>query len=451
MSPKQAPRWPADNNEQILRVRPKELFDFLLNPHKGCATFGRFSGEPVRPWRQTTAPALDFDEYYLPSSIAYFRWYWTAFQPEPSRFDWSIVEQALARAHQAGQTLAVRLMPHGADDQSPLPAWYAQSCPTVAGKYKPKPYIAAVYDGPEYQEHWGNVIREFGRLFDGHPDLDSLDIGFIGPWGEGAGQCSQDGIDRMIDIYRRAHPRTPLVAMLKHKRPDGRAGEGWRVDGVGDMGVYQGPDVPGYVTWNHMYDWYPPMVQNRGARDVWTAGPVVFEPIQAPSYWHDEGWDIDFILQQMLKYHGSVFMPKSAALPKAWRDKLLTFCNNLGYRFVLRQLCCQRRLVRAGRLDFTCWIENVGVAPLYHKHDFAIRLSQGTRQHVYHSPANVLGWIPGDAWLSESFQLPPWIQAGPAEISAGLVRSGSGEAHVRFANEGVAADKWLALGSVEID
>ncbi len=113
------------------------------------------------------------------------------------------------------------------------------------------------------------MIREFGRRYDGHPDLESVDMSFIGPWGEGAGDCSWDAIERLIDVYREAHPITPLVAMLKHKRSDGRRGEGWRVDGLGEVGMYRGPDIPDYVRWNHMYDWYPRILHERGARDVW--------------------------------------------------------------------------------------------------------------------------------------------------------------------------------------
>jgi len=450
MQDERAPRWPADNDPGLQRVRPKENTSFLLNPHKGCATFQQFNGEPLSAWRGESEEKFDFDEYYLPSSVAYFRWYWRQFQPEPDRFDWTMVEAALAGAHRCGQTLQVRLMPHGHNEQTALPQWYQERYPTVPGTYKPYPYTAAVYDGPEFQEQWGNVIWEFGRRFDGHPDLESVDMSFIGPWGEGAGDCSQEAIDRMIDIYRQAHPKTPLVAMLKHKRVDGRAGEGWRVDGLGELGLYKGPDIPGYVTWNHMYDWYPRIVQQRGASEVWKVGPVVFETIKVPSCWYKAGWDLDFVIQQALKYHGSVFMPKSAPLPKPWREKLLKFCNDLGYRFVLRQICCRRSLPRKGTFTFSCWIENVGVAPIYHPYHFALRLSQHGRHYVYRSPSNVLEWLPGDAWLEEKFPLPDWIGTGRVEISAALVHPETGQARVRFANEGLAEDGWLPLASVEI-
>ena len=453
MAKKHAPRWPADNSENILRIRPKEKADFLLNPHKGCTTYRCVSGEFVT--RETgdvfhKRTDLDFDTHYLPSAVAYFRWYWREFQPEPNRFDWSIVDAAMERAAAHGQTLEVRLMPHAADPKGDLPQWYLDRYPTRPGTYKPQPYTAAVYDGPEYYEQWGNVIREFGARYDGHPNLESVDISFIGPWGEGAGDCSWEGINRMIDVYRAAHPKTPLVAMLKHKRSDGRKGEGWRVDGMGDLGIYPGPEIPGYEAWNHMYDWYPRMIHERGAADVWKLGPVAFESIVTPQGWYEQGWDIDFIIQQHLKYHGTLFMPKSQPLPVAWREKLLKMCNDMGYRFVLRQYSGQRKLPRGQAMPITCWIENVGVAPIYHEYQFALRFAQGDKTFIYRSSADPRNWIPGDAWLSESVTFPEGFQPGRVEISAALIQPTTGRARVRLANHGLQDDGWLALGAMEI-
>jgi len=206
-----------------LKVRPKESTEFLLNPHKGCATFQHFNGDPLFPgtrWSESGPTEFPPRQYegvapgYLPTTIAYCRWFWETFQPEPDRFDWTVIEKSLETARERGQTLQVRLMPHGSHNQPQLPQWYQDRYPTVPGTKKTRPYTAAVYDGPEFIEQWGNVVREFGRLFDGHPDLESVDMSYIGPWGEGAGECSEEAIDRITSIYAEAHPKTPLVAMI---------------------------------------------------------------------------------------------------------------------------------------------------------------------------------------------------------------------------------------------
>ena len=97
----------------------------LTNPHKGCATFQRFNGDPLNEGtRWSEEGPLTFPEaprevadQYLPSTVAYCRWFWVVFEPEEGRFDWSAVEQSLATARARGQTLQVRLMPHGSQGQ----------------------------------------------------------------------------------------------------------------------------------------------------------------------------------------------------------------------------------------------------------------------------------------------------------------------------------------------
>ena len=180
------------NIEKHTKVRLTERRRPLLtNPHKGCATFQRFNGDPLNEgarWSEEgpltfSAAGAEVAEGYLPCSVAYCRWFWQVFESEEGRFDWSMVEGALATARQRGQTLQVRLMPHGSQGQPQLPDWYQRRYPTREGKAKrDRTYIEAVSDGPEYLDAWGRVIAEFGERFDGHADLESVDIAFIGPW-----------------------------------------------------------------------------------------------------------------------------------------------------------------------------------------------------------------------------------------------------------------------------
>ena len=92
------------------RYRPTESTDFLLNPHKGCATFQRFNGDtlfPGKSWSEsgpTEFPPAEREvaENYLPCTVAYCRWFWDLVQPEANRFDWTPVERALETAHDRG-------------------------------------------------------------------------------------------------------------------------------------------------------------------------------------------------------------------------------------------------------------------------------------------------------------------------------------------------------------
>ena len=279
-----------------------------------------------------------------------------------------------------------------------------------------------------------------------------MDVSFIGPWGEGAGECSEENIDRMIETYRSAHPKTPLVGMISGYKMTSaaRAGAGWRCDCFGDLGFWRHREAPGVEAWNHHYDCYPQAVVECGAVDAWKNSPVVFESCGVPMRWFTEGFDLELTLQQGLKFHGSVLMPKSAALPEEWTGRLLAFCNDLGYRFVLRQLMADGGSGGSEPVKCSLWIENVGVAPIYRRYDLALRFTQGRNSHVHRSEADILEWLPGDVILHEDVRLPGSFEAGRVEVSAGLVHPETGEAKVRFANEGTSDDGWLALGDIEI-
>ena len=131
-----------------------------------------------------------------------------------------------------------------------------------------------------------------------------------------------------------------------------------------------------------MYDRYPMAVCECGAQDAWKTRPVVFETCSNPTVWLANNFDLDFIIRQGLKYHGSVFYPHGRALPVRWLEALSRFCNDLGYRFVLRQFQSEQPVVRGGSFEYTCWIENVGVAPICRRYDFVVRLEQAGRTQI---------------------------------------------------------------------
>ena len=55
--------------------------------------------------------------------------------------------------------------------------------------------------------------RRSGKRYDGHPDLNDVDISTVGYWGEGmgAGPAGWTIQQQLIDLYFKAFPRTPLL------------------------------------------------------------------------------------------------------------------------------------------------------------------------------------------------------------------------------------------------
>lgn len=447
--------------ETVRRIRPTPTDAYLGNPHKSCCTFQGFNGGPLFPgvkWSeegpleippatQAVAPG------YLPSTVAYCRWFWRVLEPVQGQYDFSMIDRALQACEERGQTLAVRLMAFGSWRQPQVPDWYAQRYPMTAYTAGGGESRIPVHDSPEYLEHWGRLVREFGRRYDGHPLLESIDITYIGPWGEGAGKCSREQCRRFAQLWQEAFPNTTRLVMIEgDQMPAGLAtGAGWRCDCFGDLRAQGTPQVPGPLAWNHMYDSYPMEVILGGAQETWKAAPVHLETCWVPMYWYQHGFDIDFILEQGLKYHATYFMPKSTVLPEPWMEKLSAFCRKLGYRYIFRQAILEGPVSLRGRFRFQCWIENVGVAPIYRPYLFALRLRQGDQETILpFSDLDIRAWLPGDAWIDHTLSIPEGFQPGWIELAAGIIDPVTNQARVRFANKEAFSDRWLDLGGFEL-
>src|SRR5678815_554244 len=324
-------------------VRPVPINDVLQNPNMGITTFNRFNGQATNPaleWSEvgpeTKLPQAAAKPDFPDTTIAYLRWYWTALEPEQGKFRWDILDLALQEARAHGQTLAIRLMPYSNKD--PLPTWYQKSGARRANKPgdKDADIWQPDFSDPLFLKYWGELVAEAGKRYDGNPYLDSVDISSVGYWGEGwsdympAFQFQK----ALIDIYFDAFKRTPLL--MNFDEPQALAygtgrGAGWRLDCLGDMGR-QWKDRP---TFSHMLDFYPQQIARMGIQNVWQRSPVSLETCWVPGFWKEKEWDIDYILDQALRWHVSTLNVKSSPIPPEWQQKFEEFQKRMGYRLSL--------------------------------------------------------------------------------------------------------------------
>ncbi|HYF50701.1 MAG TPA: DUF4832 domain-containing protein [Planctomycetota bacterium] len=451
------------------RVRPTPTTSDLANPHRGMCTFHSFNGDPLfnlgeshterrldvarlswgpASYKNKTAAVA---ERYLPTTVAYFRWFWAELVPEKGRFDFSGIDQVLEIAAARGQTLSIRVMPYGGSPWH-LPPWYERECPVVRNSQDGPAHPD--HNAPDYLEHFGGLIRELGRRYDQHPLLETIDMAFVGPWGCGDfGLCEPEVCARFADVYKEAFPNTlRLCPAVEPQLPSAIAtGAGWHADGFGDMRDIGSPVVTQNASWNHMFDQYPRTICVSGAQETWKKAPVFIETYFAPRYWHECGYDIDFILQQALKFHPTYFNPKYMALPERWMDKFEAFCRKLGYNFVYRQAMYDTQVKAGGKMRFQSWIENTGVAPIYYSYDFAVRLRQGDREEIMVLDGiDPRTWLPGDVWIDRQIPIPSDFKPGMVDVSAGLIDAESMEAKVSFAIRENYSDRWAGLGLIEV-
>ena len=450
-------------DQTIQRVRPRESSAYILNPHKGTTTFQRFNGDPLydgNRWNDRVAP-VEFKPYrggslrnprYPDTTISYCRWIWSVMEPKKGKHRWDIIEGALRAAEERGQTLQVRMQPYASDD---LPQWFWD----LGGVRQRKPttyrFREPDINHPLYIKHWGEFIRAFAQRFDGHPNLESFDIAYGGPWGEGGGNSTPATAAKLVDVYLRSLKKTQLLSMLgthgcAYAANTGKP-IGWRADCLGDLRTDGRGVVPDGLNWNHMYDAYPMEVVRNGVLNAWQKAPVTFETCWTVGYWHEKGWDGDWIIEQALRYHVSVFMPKSCYVPEEWADKINEFNKRMGYRFVLRQLLLPMEANPGQKIKIRVSLENVGVAPIYRPYRFAFRFRQNAREEVIQSRQDLRTWMPGHVWFEEAITFPTWLKrGGSTKLDVGIVHPETGKPRVRFAIEDLRSDGWHPMTMLDV-
>ena len=471
---------PAQDNPSTVIVKPVEIQDVLNNPGIGFTTFQRFNGDDLNKGMTWTEgmPIVyqDFDgdltnKDHPQTSIAYFRVYWCFIEPEPGKYNWPMIDKALRTAAERGQTLMLRIPPYGTDID--VPEWYRK----MVGKEVPQKQVKWRVDpeDPRYTKYYGNMIRELGQRYDGHPDLESVDVSLTGYWGEGEGshllteQTRLALINAYLDNFKKTYltfqplngdaPDPGVLVKNTHIAaywPDGTNNGtgpqmrnlGWRLDCLGDMGSWPARGS------NHMTDVYPRDIVKSGMNEAWKKAPVTMEICGTFLRWLEQekynNETVEYIFGQALKWHISSFNAKSSPVPEIWSPLVNEWLNKMGYRFVLRRFTFPSSVTIQGQLPITSWWENKGVAPIYKEYRFAVRLKNEKRTEILNTSAWLPGWLPGDIVHDEKLYVPHDMPEGIYQIEIAIVSPVSFEPRVKLAIAGINEDGWYPMGKITI-
>ena len=288
-----------------------------------------------------------------------------------------------------------------------------------------------------------------GKRYDGHPDLESIDVSIVGAWGEGAGSSLLTDKTRqaLVDAYIDSFKKTHLVMLLTDKKTNSyalsKADVGWRVDCLGDMGGFS-------ANWSHMNDYYPQAIINFGVKDAWEKAPVTLEVCWVMQHWKDMGWDVDHIIDESLKWHISSFNAKSSPVPKEWWPAVNRWLGKMGYRFVLRKFTYPSVVNPKSKLSFTSWWDNKGVAPCYKKFPLALRLNNDKESKILVTNADITTWLPGDNLYDGSVLVPSDMPTGQYDLQIGILDPLSNRPKVQLAVSEKQPDGWYNLGKIKI-
>lgn len=462
----QDPRNPAN-----MVVRPREINDVLMNPGIGFMTFQRFNGDD---YNKSSKWSESFPAEYQPfdgnltnkdhpaTTIAYWRVYWKFFEPEMGKYTWKELDKALEVARLRGQTLLLRIMPYDditGTEYSPtktdVPDWYRK----IVGPAKKESWETWAVDpeDPRYIKYFGRMIKALGERYDGHPDLEAVDLSIVGPWGEGAGSelLSQTTMNELVDDYTGSFRKTPLIALLMDKKTNTYAKSkiqvGWRLDCLGDIRTWANEEN---YHWSHMTDRYPMEILSHHLQNDWENSPVSFEICGTFLSWRDRQKvtreELKWIFDLSLKWHMSSFNAKSSPVPEEWRDLVDDWLKKMGYRYVIRWFVYPKTVYKNGKLPFYSLWENIGVAPCYKDYTTAVRIKSKEREEVYIGNPIIKEWLPGQFAYNDSFFVPADFPAGTCDVQIAIVDKQKHIPRVNLAIEGKQADGWYQLGKITI-
>ena len=280
---------PANAQQTIVTVTPEETDEILANPGMGWQTFHRTKKQ------DKNLPS------WIPSTVHYARWGWGKLEPEEGKIDYDFLDNVLKETRESGQTLALRAMCCSTSPKHPYhPAWLKDIGGRIIETRRRKGALLQIpdMDDPKILDRHLDFIKRLGKRYDGHSDIDHVDLGSVGWWGEwhmgGATNVKMPTLEnqkKIVDAYLAAFKKTPLLMLVgggKMLEFATKHGAGWRADCLGDMGGFS-------KTWCHMRRAYPRIVTEANALDVWKTAPVAWETCWDMRKWVNEGWSLRFI------------------------------------------------------------------------------------------------------------------------------------------------------------
>lgn len=430
-------------------TREPEISDALLsNPGIGfiCAPGLMGNPETVRDNRGETVEKYKFapDQKtwnHPDSGLSYAGAAWKDIEKEEGVFDWSILDSKLEKARNLGCNAIVRVQPYSLTVD--IPSWLREKFPEDP-EY---PFWRIDPNTTDYAPRWAAFVRAFARRYDGHPFISSVDMALCGAWGEGAGSefVEEEKLDEIIRAYCEGFRKTPMQCLLHDPVSVGlirrhRQDIGFRVDCLGDMGGFHGD------RWSHMQDFYPENIENFHMHDAWEKAPVVFEACWHMNDWYKAGWDIDYIIDESLKWHISSYNGKQTTVPEAWKEQVARWVRKMGYRLELRR-------IRAGCEDGCVRLEmlwcNTGCAPCYQAYLIVMKLENETGTRIFHLGEDIRLWLPDEDRLvfAETGEMP----SGTYSLSIGIDTRVPELGMLQLAIKGRDADGFYPMGTVQVD
>ena len=353
-------------------VLPRDNGEALINPGMGWTM--HFYSNIVTNYGSQLEPSDTLD-WFPGCSTVYLRLPWSFIEPEEGKFNWAIVDTPAQRWIAKGKKVAFRFTCCESWLRWAVPEW-VHKAGAKGINYNfgvgPDPegaLWAPVYDDPRFLKKLDRFLAEVGKRYNGNPNVEFIDVGTFGMWGEGHtgfdNQLSQEETDKMsrihIDLHKKHFPDTLLCISDDICGPENRKGHWKGMEYALSQGVtFRDDSILVQPFPNH---WYHAEMAER----FWRTLPVILEHEHFGGSVGRGAWDRDLFIQSVEDHHAS-FMSIHwwpGVLLKENKDAIDKINLRLGYRLQLRELRYPKQ-AEIGELFSVHWKwANAGVAPCY--------------------------------------------------------------------------------------
>lgn len=155
----------------------------------------------------------------------YLRLPWSAIEPQEGVFNWAVLDTPMQRFRERGLKTSLRITCSETGFRQATPQWVrdagAKGDCFKPGKGRipdtPNAHWEPHFDDPIFLQKLDQLLARLAERYDGHPDIDLIDIGSYGVWGEGHTWCSTfnafppEVVKQHVELHRKHFRQTPIL------------------------------------------------------------------------------------------------------------------------------------------------------------------------------------------------------------------------------------------------
>lgn len=297
----------AAHSQDTYTVKPQDSGRALVNPSMGWTM--HFYSNIARNYGSKLAPSDTLDDFPGVSTV-YLRLPWAYLEPEEGKYNWAMLDTPAQRWIEKGKRIALRLTCSESWMKYATPEWVKKAGARGTfydmgkGRVEKGDLWDPFFDDPIFIEKLDAFLSAAAKRYDGNPNVEFIDVGTYGMWGEGHTHMSskQDKIEIQklhIDLHLKHFKKTLLCIsddFAGHDKPGKRFP-------ITDYALSKGVTIrdDSIMVQPPPNSWY----HSEMAQAFWPKLPVIIEHQHFHSSKKRGAWYPDLWLKSVEDYHAS--------------------------------------------------------------------------------------------------------------------------------------------------